>query len=224
MIDHLPYLSISPHPPFLREERERGENKCWERKNSSCCNHKNSFHFQSPIPFHICWGPKCIFFPLWGDAQGRILPSFCDQSPEQRLFYFGAATSPWAEPPEFSNIPQWLILFLEYERLFSNTPGEFTSGSKMGKEGSRATFAQASDFMNFKCWLLLGGKIAPGDRVSLHSDHLALNNEAVPISWSGRVWDSVVRLRVLKSQLCSFLAWGHLLNLFVPEILGKRIK
>lgn len=44
----------------------------------------------------------------------------------------GAATSPWAEPPEFSNIPQWLILFLEYERLFSqNTPGEFTSGSKM---------------------------------------------------------------------------------------------
>lgn len=59
--------------------------------------------------------------------------------------------------------------------------GGFTSGSKIGKEGSRALFVQASDFMSFKCWPLLGGKFVQGNRVNLHSGHLILNNEAMYI-------------------------------------------
>lgn len=65
LIIFLPYPFPPTPPPFLREERQRGGNKCWERKNSSCCNHKNSFTFRV-LYLSIYAGVQNTFFFLYG--------------------------------------------------------------------------------------------------------------------------------------------------------------
>lgn len=155
--------------------------------------------------------------------RGESLPSFCDQSPEQAVLLWGYPTSPWAEPlNSVTSLNDWF--FSLNMKDFSQIPRENSSGSKMGEGRKQGHFYQASRLYELQMLATVGWQKLPRIwQVKPSCDHLALNNEAVPIcGWSacGTLWsDSVCS----NPSSAPFLAWGHLLNLFVPEILGKRI-
>lgn len=140
--------------PFLREELKEGKISVEKEKTAPAVTTKFLPLSESHTLPHML-GSKMHVFSSMGWCTGRILPSFCDQSPEQRLFYFGAAPAPGQNLLELvTSLNDWFFSWIW--KTFSNTSGEFKHlDSWWGRKEAGPLLLRPQTSRNFKCWLLL---------------------------------------------------------------------